>query len=212
MPLDIFAPQHLYGPNRQTNAVDTACKFTSDSGDYLAGSTQVRGNPAGKLLLTIWDGGGSDTLDFTAYERHGFFDTRPCRFSTPSPGQCAAFKHGDVFEGSIAMALLPKGYERAPIENIIVGDGDSLITANEAANRITLGAGANRVAFHPGGRKDVIAGFGADDAIDLSGYQVPPEMIHSTSEGEDALITIDQLPDDEIRVLNFAASPQYVLR
>lgn len=212
MPLDILALQHIYGPNWRTNNGDTVYTFTPGSGDYLAGPALIKGNPAGKLFLALWDGGGSDTLDFSAYAQDGIYDMRPGQFSTPSPQQRVEFGQGEASQGSIAMALLPKGDQRALIENIIVGVGNNLITANEAVNRITLGTGANRIAFHPGSRKDMIAGFGADDVIDLSGYQVPAEMVHLAVLGEDAVITIDQWPKDEIRILNFAASPQYVLR
>ena len=212
MPLDMFALQHLYGANLETNAKDRIYRFSPDSDDYFAGSARVASNPDGKLFLTLWDGGGSDTLDFTAYSQNGIYDMRPGRFSAPSPAQRVEFNPGDFAEGSIGMPLLPKGDQRALIENIIVGNGDNKITAHEAANMITLGAGANRIAFHPGSRKDVVAGFGEDDALDLSGYRVPVAMVHVAQEGEDTIVTIDQWPADEIRVVKFTASPHFVLR
>ena len=212
MPLDILALQHLYGPNWGSNSGDTVYKFTPDSGGYLADDFQIIGNPDGKLFLTLWDGGGNDTLDFSAYAQDGVLDMRPGHFSTPSPMQRVAFKAGVLAEGSIAVPLLPKGDERALIENIVVGSGNNFITANEAVNQITLGAGMNRIAFHPSSRKDVISGFGADDTIDLSGYAVPAEMIHAVAQGADTVITIDQWPDDEIRILGYVASLRYLLR
>jgi serralysin len=212
MPLDIFALQHLYGANWETNAGDTVFRFTPDSGDYLAGDAELKGNPTGKLFLTLWDGGGNDTLDFSAYAQDGVFDLRPGAFSTPSPMQRVSFKAGVLAEGSIAMPFLPNGDDRALIENIIVGSGNNFIVANEAVNQITLGEGMNKISFHPGSHKDTIVGFGEDDTIDLSGYDVPAEMIHTSTQGEDTVITIDQWGDDEIRIVGFIASLRYLLR
>jgi serralysin len=212
MPLDILALQHLYGANWKTNAGDTVYKFTPDSGDYFAGDAHVVGNPDGKLFLTLWDGGGNDTLDFSAYAQDGVFDLRPGQFSTPFSMQRVAFKAGVVTEGSIAMPLLPNGNEQALVENITVGSGNNFITANEAPNQIALGGGMNKIAFHPGSHKDVITGFGEDDTIDLSGYDVPAEMVHTATQGEDTVITIDQWRDDEIRIVGYIASLRYLLR
>jgi serralysin len=209
MPLDIVALQHLYGPNWKTNAGDTVYKFGPDSGDYFEGETKVIGNPSGNLFLTLWDGEGNDTLDFSAYAADGAFDLRPGGFSTPSETQRVAFQKGERAEGSVAMPLLPNGDERALVENIHVGNGNNTIITNEADNRIVLGFGINKIAFHPGSHKDVITGFSADDRIDLRGYQVPDEMIHSTTQGLDTVITIDQWPSDKIRILNYVERLQY---
>jgi serralysin len=212
MPLDIFALQYLYGPNWDTNSGDTRYRFSPDSGDYLTGEKTVAGNPDGKLLLTLWDGGGADTLDFTAYATNGVYDMRPGGFSTPSRDQLIEFQAGEFAEGCIALPLLPKGDIRAFFENIVVGNGNNSIIANEANNEISLGGGANTVAFDPGNAKDVIKNFGADDRIDITGYHVPADLIHVSVTGQDTLVTIDQWPADEIRVVNFAATLEQVLR
>jgi serralysin len=185
MPLDILALQYLYGANFTTNAGDTTYKFT----------------PAdGLIFKTIWDGGGTDTLDFSAYGTDGTFDMRPGRLSTPSEAQRVEFEPGEKAEGSIAMPYLPKGDPRALIENIVVGDGNNTIALNYADNRVALGSGHNRIVEYPGTGKDVIENFGDDDMLDLCGYHVPGKMVHVKADGADTVITVDQWPNDEIRL------------
>ena len=210
MPLDIFALQHLYGPNWETESGDTRYKFSPGSGDYFAGGKGITGNPDGKLLLTLWDGGGADTLDFTAYAEGGFYDMRPGGFSTPDRSQLIEFQEGEFAQGCIALPLLPKGDRKALFENIIVGNGSNSIVANEADNNIVLGSGANVVVFHPGNGRDLLMNFGPDDIIDLSGYRIPEELIHVTADGQDTIITVDQWPKDQIRVVNGVVSMRTV--
>jgi serralysin len=191
MPLDMLALQYLYGPNWQTNAGDTIYKFDPASGP---------------IFMALWDGGGGDTLDFSAYSTDGVFDLRPGHFSTPSEAQRVDFGKGEKAEGSIAMPYLPKGDKRALIENIIVGNGDNTITLNRADNHVTLGTGANQVVVYPSTGRDVIDGFDENDVLDLTNYHVPAGMISVSRDGDDTVITIKEWPD-EIRIHGtFAAS------
>jgi serralysin len=211
MPLDILALQHLYGPNWRTHSEDTKYNFQPESGYYLANAVRVEGNPSGKIFMTLWDGGGADILDFTAYDTNGSFDLRPGHFSTPSEAQRMEFGPDEKSEGSVALPLLPKGDPRALIENVSVGGGNNGIVANEADNQITLGSGTNRIAFHPGTHKDVIVGFDRDDILDLTGYHVSEKYFHAAIEGGDTIVKIDQWPKDEIRIREFHAGPENLL-
>jgi serralysin len=181
MPLDILSLQYLHGANFLTNAADTIYKFVPDQS---------------ALFETIWDGGGRDTLDFSAYQTDGRFDIRPGEFSTPSRSQLATFTGGAHAEGSIALALLPSGDTRALIEDIAVGSGDNTITLNQANNNVRLGSGKNRVVVFPRTGADTIEGFDADDCVDLTNYFIEDRMVHITA----GLIKIDEWPGDSITI------------
>jgi serralysin len=59
---DIAAIQKLYGANYNTRAGDTTYGFNSNTGrDFLSATSN-----ADKLVFSVWDGGGNDTLDFSA--------------------------------------------------------------------------------------------------------------------------------------------------
>ena len=210
MPIDIFALQHLYGLNWKHNQGNTVYKFVPDSGDFFVHDLKVNGNPSGKLFMTIWDGGGYDTLDFSAYSTNGQFDLRPGHFCTPWLAQRVEFKAGEFSEGSVALPYLPKGDKRAFIEKIIVGNGDNVIIANGANNEITLGSGINTLEFHPGNHKDKISGFGSNDIIDISGYRVPIDMVQVKIESNDTVLSIDQWPGDEVRLVGYVGGLNHI--
>lgn len=205
MPLDILALQYIYGSNWETNAGDNIYKFSPETGDYWIDEERHAGNPTGKLFLTLWDGGGTDVLDFSAYHTDGTFDLRPGHFSTPSETQRVDFGDGEKAQGSIALPFLPKGDARALIENVVVGDGDNIIMLNYADNHLTLGGGSNRIVVFPGTGKDVISGFGEDDVLNLCPYRIPEKMVHVTDEETGAVVRFDQWPDDEIYIEDVSA-------
>jgi serralysin len=64
MMYDIAALQHIYGANFTTNNTDTTYKWGRD------GYTHVNGVEVGygfRIFMTIWDGGGIDTYDFSDF-------------------------------------------------------------------------------------------------------------------------------------------------
>ena len=83
MMLDIAALQHMYGADFTTNAGDTVYRWTPGVGAHLVDG-EVGIDPGGnRIFATIWDGGGSDTYDLSAYAT----DVRgrpPARASTRS--------------------------------------------------------------------------------------------------------------------------------
>ena len=98
--------------------------------------------------MTIWDGGGNDTYDLSNYAQRISRSTcvpangrRPRRPSSPISA------HGHIARGNVANALLFKGDTRSLIENAIGGSATTdVIIANQAANRLTGGGGADT--FH----------------------------------------------------------------
>ena len=67
MTLDIAALQHLYGADFTTRAGDTTYSWSPSTGrTFVDGQLAIA--PAGnRVFLTVWDGGGVDTYDLSAY-------------------------------------------------------------------------------------------------------------------------------------------------
>ena len=71
MMYDIAAIQSMYGANFGLNSGDSVYTFSSTTGQvFINGAGQ--GAPGGnRIFLTIWDGGGNDTYDFSNYPSDG---------------------------------------------------------------------------------------------------------------------------------------------
>lgn len=130
---DIAAVQHLYGANYRTNRGDTVYRF----------------DPAEAVIFrTIWDGGGEDTYDASAYRTGVTLHLTPGFWSTLAAGQRAILdpmgrgaRDDVVARGNVANALLHEGRERSLIENATGGRGDDRIFGNQAENVLEGGPG-----------------------------------------------------------------------
>lgn len=157
MMLDIAALQEMYGADYSVNAGNTVYTWTPGSGRTLVNG-QVAIDPGGnRIFATVWDGGGRDTYDLSAYKTGVSVDLRPGQHSVFSAGQLADLgggPNGGHARGNIFNALLFDGDARALIENAIGGAGHDRLVGNAAANRLEGGAG-----------QDVIRGFGGADLL-----------------------------------------------
>jgi Ca2+-binding RTX toxin-like protein len=185
MMLDIAALQEVYGANFAFNATDSVYSWNSSTGEMsINGVGQgAPGNGAGgeqnRVFLTIWDGGGSDTYNMSNYSNGVTIDLRPGEWSITSAEQLANLRAvgGPTFaRGNIANALQHDGDDRSLIENAVGGSGNDRLVANEAANHLTGGAGADTFAWAyassagPGASADTIIDLlRGTDRIDLSG-------------------------------------------
>jgi len=144
MMADIAALQHMYGANFNVNDDDTVYSWTPGSGN-----TRVNGSvgvaPARNLIFaTIWDGGGHDTYDLSAYSTDLKLDLRPGKHSVFSQSQLAdldAFHSGRLAHGNIYNALPYRGNQASLIEDAIGGTGNDVIIGNATANTLTGGSG-----------------------------------------------------------------------
>ncbi len=146
MMLDIAALQHMYGADFTTNSGDTTYSWRPGSGiTYVDGSAAI--TPiANRVFATIWDGGGSDTYDLSAYSTDLEIDLRAGKSSVFSSAQLADLgggPNGGHARGNIFNALLYRGDERSLIERAIGGDGDDRMVGNEANNRLLGRDGAD---------------------------------------------------------------------
>lgn len=151
MQYDLAALQYLYGANFTTNATDTVYSWSATTGEmFINGVGQ--GAPSGnKILLTIWDGGGNDTLDLSNYSRGVSIDLRPGAFSTLDADQLAnhlAYQGLTALApGNVAMSLLYNNDSRSLIENARGGIGNDVFIGNIANNLLDGGAGSDTVIF-----------------------------------------------------------------
>ena len=131
----------MYGANYSTNSGDTAYKWDPTTGqETVNGVAQVA--PGGNtVFMTIWDGGGNDTYDFSNYTTNLSVNLQPGNWTTASTVQLANLGNGHTAIGNIANAYLYNNNPASLIENAIGGSGNDSITGNAADNRFTGNAG-----------------------------------------------------------------------
>lgn len=166
MMADIRALQELYGANFNTNSGNTVYSWTPGSSDTLIDG-QVALNPGGsKIFATIWDGGGKDTYDLSAYTSGVTVDLTPGGHSVFSASQQAVLGFdGTNFvyaRGNIFNALQYNGDSRSLIEDAIGGSDNDTLTGNAAKNRLEGGAGDDTLNGGDG-NDNLVGGAGGDD-------------------------------------------------
>ena len=148
MMLDIAALQAMYGADYSTNAGDTVYRWTPGSGRTLVNGA-VAIDPGGdRIFATVWDGGGRDTYDLSAYKAAVTVDLRPGQHSVFSKGQLADLgggPNGGHARGNVFNALLHHDDPRSLIEGAIGGSGNDRLIGNQAANVLRGGVGADRL-------------------------------------------------------------------
>ncbi|MGK7863985.1 M10 family metallopeptidase C-terminal domain-containing protein [Falsiroseomonas sp. E2-1-a4] len=151
MTLDIQALQHLYGANYATHAGNTTYRFDPATGEVFVDGIGQGAPGANFILLTIWDGGGIDTYDFSAYGTDLRIDLTPGAGSILAENQLADLTPANTGEArgthmaqrSLYNALLHQDDPRSLIENVVGGSGNDHILGNQAANWLQGGAGAD---------------------------------------------------------------------
>jgi serralysin len=169
MMLDIRALQLIYGADHTTRAGNTTYRFDPNTGEmFIDGVAQGISKAAGNvtvnvLFRTVFDGNGTDTYDFSAYDasRQLAIDLRPGEWTdvdSDSNFQAANLgggPNGGFARGQVANALLIDNDVRALIENAIGGAGDDSIGGNQANNNLQGRAG-----------HDTLRGLTGDDTLD----------------------------------------------
>ncbi|MFC0010480.1 M10 family metallopeptidase, partial [Devosia nitrariae] len=163
MMYDIAALQHLYGANFSTNSGNTIYKWSPATGEmFVNGAGQ--GKPGdNRIFQTVWDGGGTDTYDFSNYTTNLEVDLRPGRWTSTSGEQLAWLNvfGSEVATGNIANALLYQGDTRSLIEIAKGGSGHDTIVGNVAANTL-FGLGGDDLLGGGDGNDKLVGGTGAD--------------------------------------------------
>ncbi len=176
MMLDIAALQVMYGADFAMNGGDTTYSWNPLTG-AMSINGAAQGTPGGnRVFLTIWDGDGRDTYDFSAYGGGVKLDLTPGGWSVASSAQLVSLAAGKLARGNVFNALQFNGDARSLIENATGGAGNDTLTGNAAANLLQGGAGNDSLAAAAGADtldggtgSDSLAGGLGDDSYILRG-------------------------------------------
>ncbi|MCD7110280.1 M10 family metallopeptidase C-terminal domain-containing protein [Rhizobium sp. DKSPLA3] len=164
MALDIAALQTMYGADYSVMSGDTTYRWTPKSGVTVIDGQTAIAPGANTIFATLWDGGGRDTFDLTAYKTNLSIDLRAGGFSVFDRAQLADLgggPNGGHARGNIFNALLHDGNTASLIENVKAGAGNDRIVGNEVANLLSGNAGKDTL-FGLSGNDTLLGGAGAD--------------------------------------------------
>lgn len=157
---DILAVQEVYGADYTTRAGDTVYGFHStadrDIFDFTQNTTPI---------LTIWDGGGNDTLDLSGFSSNAIIDINEGAFSSAGQEMSAEYLAYFASLGIDTQYELDAFYARnglgpdgrpvdniaiaygAQIENAVGGSGDDILVSNSLANVLNGNGGSDTVSY-----------------------------------------------------------------
>lgn len=160
MMLDIAALQYMYGANygAGSNPGNTVYNFNAATGqmtisDTNDGVSTSAPSKDAKIFTTIWDGGGTDTYDFSNYTTNQVINLQPGSWSTFSTAQLARLGVNINAQGNIANALQFNNSTQSLIENAIGGTGNDVFFGNLGNNILNGNLGDDTVVFG-GNRSD----------------------------------------------------------
>jgi peptidase M10/serralysin-like protein/VCBS repeat protein/matrixin len=165
---DVAAIQAIYGADMTTRAGNTTYGFHSNAGrdvfDFTIDKTPI---------VTLWDAGGTDTIDLSGYSANQRIDLHAGTYSDV----------GGMLN-NVAIAY------NVTIENAIGGSGNDTFYGNDADNRLTGGAGNDVMDGGGGTDTAVFSGvFASYSLVDLGGTSVRV----SGPDGIDTLSNIESL-------------------
>lgn len=142
---DIMAIQRIYGASTTTRLDNTVYGFSSTVGGTTGRiyDFTLNVNP----ILTLFDSGGTDTLDLSGWNTPSRVDLHG-----------GAFSSANSMTNNIAIA-----YETV-IENARTGGGNDVLTGNSTANRLEAGAGNDELNGLEG--DDTLIGAEGNDTLD----------------------------------------------
>ena len=163
MMLDIAALQAMYGANFTTNSGDTVYTFSPATGEMSIDGMGQGTSGANRIFLTIWDGDGEDTYDFSNYHSKLVIRLDPGSWSLTREAQLALLDQDTHHHAraNIFNALLHDGDARSLIENAIGGSGRDRLIGNQADNELTGNGGGDTISGRDGS-DHLLGGIGAD--------------------------------------------------
>ena len=182
---DILALQQLYGPNNAFNAADTVYSWEE--------------NP--RIIETIWDAGGADTIDTSNQNSSSLIDLRAGNFSTIDFGNENSRSGygkagGTAISGNLDIAF------NTIIENANGGLGDDEIIGNNVTNILngnsgndTLTGGAGNDTLNGGGGTDIaiFSGLPSEYSVQETGRDLIIIDNQAGRDGVDSLFSIETL-------------------
>lgn len=153
MLLDIAALQYLYGANTRTRSTDTVYKWAD----------------AEEMLMTIWDGGGKDTIHCANQTltcwidlREGAYSSIGLRLTEAEMRQTHGIPSGYLLDDELYDGLnnVVIAFD-AVIENAVGGVRSDRITGNDVANMLSGGGGHDLLVGNAGNDR-LVGGAGND--------------------------------------------------
>ncbi|WP_207103137.1 M10 family metallopeptidase [Paracoccus shandongensis] len=168
MMYDIAALQYMYGADFTVNSGNTTYSWDPATGNTVINGAAAITPGANRIFMTVWDGGGIDTYDLSAYATGVTVNLAPGGSSLLSSTQQAYLGNGNYARGNVYNALLFNGDTRSLIENATGGSGSDTLYGNGAANVMTGNAGNDYIwtssgndTLYGGDGNDTL--YGADD-------------------------------------------------
>jgi serralysin len=200
MMYDIAALQRMYGADLSKNAGHTRYTWDPSDGSLTTAegkqSEVVFDAPETEVIfMTVWDGGGTDTYDFSEFTTSLRIDLRPGEwvktFDNSNTADLDGAEGSIYADGIVANALTVKTYDSGGnvlfddpaslIEKAIAGSGNDELVANATLNSLSGGAGTDtfiwtsladvRNSTVPSPTWDTITDFADGDRIDLSNIE-----------------------------------------
>ena len=168
MVYDIAPLQYLYGANMSHNASDTTYSYKPDT----------------PFIEAIWDAGGTDTLDFSNFNKANTISLVDGEYST------IGFDVDWSMTDNLGIAF------DAIIENAIGGSGDDTIKGNDSSNSIEGGPGNDAIDGGKGNDTAVYEGLSSEFIIksnDDGTISVQDSTTSELNEGLDSLINIEYM-------------------
>jgi VCBS repeat-containing protein len=195
MMYDIAALQTEYGANYATNGGNTVYDWNTSTGQMFVNGVGQGAPGANRIFLTLWDGGGNDTYDFSNYTTNLNVSLQPGAWTTVSGAQLANLGGGHLAAGNIANALLYQNNPASLIENAIGGSGNDTIAGNAADNRFTGGRGNDVLDGAAGTNTAVYSGTATDYLFSQNsdGSWTVTDLRAGSPDGTDTLRNIQYL-------------------
>ena len=154
---DILAAQQVYGADMTTRAGDTVYGFNSTADRAVFNFTSNKAP-----IVTIWDGGGTDTLDLSGFDGNNIIDINEGAFSSAGYKIDAASKavFGLATDAQVASFAANNGLgpDGRPVDNISIaygavienatgGSGNDLLISNSVNNILNGNGGFDTVSY-----------------------------------------------------------------
>ena len=209
MMYDIAALQYLYGANYATNNTNTVYKWNPATGQETINGVAQTAPGGNTIFSTVWDGGGTDTYDFSNYTTTVSVSLQPGTWTTVSSAQLANLGGGHYAAGNIANAYLFNNNTASLIENALGGTGNDVITGNIANNKLTGGVGADTLDGVSGTDTAVYTGASSSYQVtqNADGSWKVVDLRAGSPDGTDTLRNIDFLQFSDATVTVGATPP-----
>ncbi|WP_323761805.1 cadherin domain-containing protein [Maricaulis sp.] len=176
---DIIAVLDMYGGSTSTRGGDTTYGYNSTAGNVIFDATAHTNS----VSFTIFDTGGTDTMDYSGSASDQTLDLREQAYSS------VMGRDGNV---GIARGTV--------IENAIGGAGDDIFIGNDANNVLTGAGGADR--FYASGGTDTFNGGSGNDTAVFSGASTDYSL--STNGSGNTVVTDNRVgaPDGVVELIS----------